>query len=511
MTCSNKLIVHSKGVLSHAPIVNESLLAKAGQFPSAILSSLDMGAVSFSSSPSEGGLLLAKRLRISDPLLKGKGMGSFCMVLVDGTFVECSNEEDLPLSTDSFTYSSGLNNLAFSRLDPFLVFDTWESHFDGVIQCILPKPISDHSPILLDGVAVRNRPIPFRFENMQLKDAKEREGFLTTEEADAKRQALGDYGKWALFKEISCRQKSRIKIDREFFEDIGLKEGIVRAYSSILFEPPYWRPSINTLDFKVLDVAEVVGLEELFTDEEVFNALVDLNGDKALGSNGFYLAFWLFSWDFVKDEGGTKDLKDFKPISLVSSMYKLLAKVLASRLKLVLGKLDIKKAYDHVNWNFLSFVLEKMNFGQSALRFKAREFFISLFICCSNGGSKLFSSKSYGRWLYFKGKENLEKSKLTPIGSVDQVEELISVRGCKVSTLPSTYLRLPLGAPFRSLVVWDWVEERVGEEDTSCEAIYYVFGREQGRKDVPFGHKLSGANLERKNVGGGLVKLEMGV
>lgn len=32
-------------------------------------------------------------LRISDPLLKGKGMGSFCMVLVDGTFVECSNEE----------------------------------------------------------------------------------------------------------------------------------------------------------------------------------------------------------------------------------------------------------------------------------------------------------------------------------------------------------------------------------------------------------------------------------
>lgn len=73
------------------------------------------------------------------------------------------------MSTDSFTYSSGLNNLAFSRLDPFLVFDTWESHFDGVIQCILPKPISDHSPILLDGVAVRNRPIPFRFENMQLK------------------------------------------------------------------------------------------------------------------------------------------------------------------------------------------------------------------------------------------------------------------------------------------------------------------------------------------------------
>ncbi|RVW62758.1 hypothetical protein CK203_060226 [Vitis vinifera] len=222
---------------------------------------------------------------------------------------------------------SGLNNLAFSRLDPFLVFDTWESHFSGVIQCILPKPVSDHSPILLDGVAVRTRPIPLDlkrwnkdvFGNVSFKkdvafneigfwDAKEREGFLTTEEADAKRQALGDY---------------RLKIDREFFEHIGLKEGIVRAYSSILFEPPYWRPSINTLDFKVLDVAEVVGLESCLQ---------------------------------MRSEFGEKQANSY----------------------------------------------------------------------CS----------------------------------VDQVEELISVCGCKVSTLPSTYLRLPLGAPFRSVAVWDWVEER---------------------------------------------------
>ena len=37
------------------------------------------------------------------------------------------------------------------------------------MQCVLPKLVSDHFPILLDEGEVRRGPMPFRFENMWLK------------------------------------------------------------------------------------------------------------------------------------------------------------------------------------------------------------------------------------------------------------------------------------------------------------------------------------------------------
>ena len=98
------------------------------------------------------------------------------------------------------------------------------------------------------------------------------------------------------------------------------------------------------------------------------------------------------------------DLKDFRPISLIGGLYKLLAKLLANRLKMVVGevvskfqhafiqgrqilnavliageavdsrlksnipgfllKMDIEKLYDHVNWDFLLSIMSKMGFGE---------------------------------------------------------------------------------------------------------------------------------------------------
>ena len=108
-------------------------------------------------------------------------------------------------------------------------------------------------------------------------------------------------------------------------------------------------------------------IEEPLTEEEVFVALSELNGDKALGPDGFSMAFWQFSWEFLRNyvmgffrefyehkkfvmnlnttflvlipkKGDAEDLKDFRSIRLVGGLYKLLAKVLANRLKKIIGK-----------------------------------------------------------------------------------------------------------------------------------------------------------------------------
>ena len=104
---------------------------------------------------------------------------------------------------------------------------------------------------------------------------------------------------------------------------------------------------------------EATRLEESFSEEEIWNAISCLNSDKAPGPDGFPIAFWIYSWEFVKNEvlgffrefldqgrfvknlnasflvlipkkQTVEDFKDLRPISLVGGLYKILSKVLAN-------------------------------------------------------------------------------------------------------------------------------------------------------------------------------------
>ena len=53
---------------------------------------------------------------------------------------------------------------------------------------------------------------------------------------------------------------------------------------------------------------------------------------------------------------------------------------------------------------------------------------------------------------------NFEKNELIPMDSVENIDNLAMEFGYRVGNLPSTYLGMPLGAPFKSMIVWDGVE-----------------------------------------------------
>ncbi|RVW75227.1 LINE-1 reverse transcriptase-like [Vitis vinifera] len=364
------------------------------------------------------------------------------------------------------TWNGGRNNQSWARLDRFLVTQQWLDMFCGVAQCRMHRPTSDHFPILLMGGGIRRGPTPFRFENMWLKvdgfidflrgwwqgievrgrasfrlaykmkvlkhnikvwnrevfgrlevnknsalqqleywDGVESERTLTLAEAEQKKQAKDAFHHWVLLEEVHWRQKSRELWLKEGDRNTGYFHRMANAYRR---NNSMDRIMING-ELLTEDQEEADGLEVPFSVEEIHSALMEMGGDKAPGPDGFSVAFWQECWDFVKEEV-VEMFKEFfehgsfaKPISLLGGLYKLLAKVLANRLKKVLDrvvsvdqnafvrgrqildaslvanevidywkkrkekglicKLDIEKAYDSINWKFLMKVLRKMGFG----------------------------------------------------------------------------------------------------------------------------------------------------
>ena len=57
-------------------------------------------------------------------------------------------------------------------------------------------------------------------------------------------------------------------------------------------------------------------------------------------------------------------------------------------------------------------------------------------------------------------KVNVSKSELVPIGEVNNVHALAEILGCRIGSLPMTYLGMPLGTSHKSPSIWNPILEK---------------------------------------------------
>ncbi|RVW55325.1 hypothetical protein CK203_089067 [Vitis vinifera] len=174
------------------------------------------------------------------------------------------------------------------------------------------------------------------------------------------------------------------------------------------------------------------------------------------------------------------DVQDFKPISLVGSLYKILAKVLVNKLKSVIDKVVLNNHNAFVGGRQIMDATLVANVVIN-LRKRSSNAFSSLIAKVEEGGF-VTSFKVVGRSGERGLKINMQKSEIIPVGGTEDMERAVAIFGCKVGKLPTSYLGLPLRTSHKSCGVRDESENRIRKSSKGVFA-----GRYGGKKEDPLG------------------------
>ncbi len=217
-----------------------------------------------------------------------------------------------------------------------------------------------------------------------------------------------------------------------FFDHSSIARSLRCFFAQHLSSEDLPRPSLDFDGLFGVEYSDLQGLHAPFTEAEVKRAVFNSPPDKAPGPDGFPILFYQQFWGTLKGDimgifnrfhSGQLDLatlnrnwiclipktvaplnvRDYRPISLVNGLAKIISKVLASRLQGVLGslinpfqtafvkgrllldnfltahvlahhlhssktraallKIDFDRAFDQVSWDFLLEVLRARRFN----------------------------------------------------------------------------------------------------------------------------------------------------
>ncbi|GKV29210.1 hypothetical protein SLEP1_g38156 [Rubroshorea leprosula] len=211
-----------------------------------------------------------------------------------------------------------------------------------------------------------------------------------------------------------------------------IKEQAAQYFEEMFAEEKWQRPKLDGIKFKQISQADNDLLMAAFSEEEIKSAVWDCDSTKSPGPDGFNFKFIKTMWEDLKpdivgfiqefhEQGrlvrgsnssfivlipkveNPQRIEEFRPISLIGVMYKIVAKLLANRLRKVLDgvigeqqmafiegrqlmdgvvianevideakkkkmesflfKVDFEKAFDKVCWEFIDYMLSRLGFN----------------------------------------------------------------------------------------------------------------------------------------------------
>ncbi|GKA38027.1 RNA-directed DNA polymerase, eukaryota, partial [Tanacetum coccineum] len=215
-------------------------------------------------------------------------------------------------------------------------------------------------------------------------------------------------------------------------DPVLVKKSFLTHFATQFKQPTDCRLKLNMVFPNTLSPDQIVELDRPISVDEIKAAVWDCGENKSPGPDGFSFEFYRHFWDLISpdlcaavsyffDSGGfprgcnstfialipkvmdAKLVSDFRPISLIGSVYKVITKILANRLSLVISdlvsntqtafvknrhildgpfilsealswckskkkqalvfKVDFAKAYDSVRWDFLLDALQSFGFS----------------------------------------------------------------------------------------------------------------------------------------------------
>nr|GEY39174.1 RNA-directed DNA polymerase, eukaryota, reverse transcriptase zinc-binding domain protein [Tanacetum cinerariifolium] len=311
---------------------------------------------------------------------------------------------------------------------------------------------------------------------------------------------------------LEVAQKAKIKWAIEGMRTLSIFMVFLKKREVIII----FMPHVNRLhiDMNFLNKIKVADLECEVSKEGIKRAVWDCGIDKSPGPDGFTFGFYRRYWNIIENDvdavtcffhqgcfpkGGNSSfvtlipktlnadmVKDFRSISLIGSMYKIIAKILVNRLVVVLGdlvnekkkqslvfKVDFEKAYDSVRRDYLDDVLSPMEEFQFYKGLK-QGLFKGIVLAPSLHLSYMFYSDDaifMGQWsesnidtivqvleCFHRAsgiRINMSKSKILGISvEVDKVEQAAVKIGCTILKTLFSYLGSKVGGGMSRIHSW---------------------------------------------------------